>query len=578
VRFASGKTADGERVMTYPELVNMTNALSEQLEIPPGFFYDLQVQFVQFDFDGDGFLESKEAVALVKAVLKQRRSADGFQPEEHDIEVEFRSLDDGGYTVVKELGRGGQGIMYLATKETSPTASWFRCGHKADVKYCIKFYDKTSANAGGVSELIDEFAKMHQFNDGHVAKTYECFQDSAFYYLVNEPYFGGDLTKLAKKANGNNVAMSEGWWRDIYKQCLDGLDYLHRSAQMHCDIKEPNIMIKDDDSFKSPHIVYIDFGLAQGFAKKNTGVSGTPGYIPPETWQQQVWYPQGDIFSLGVVFFQLLAGKVPSSDGTKLGIFTEGARDLMDVGRVTATTQPPWQLFPMQWQGLADLVAVMLTKDLQTRARAAQLLQHPWFQSKSDQPLPPDVLGRVVSGSAEAYYEGELVNELCDSCNLDELRALQRKLDAIGRGGPVPVERFVAELNSVVVDNAAVSDYVAIRSVYGSVQYTSLLQLTLQEKQSRCSQLVVNLFHEMDKDKDGWLDEDEIKYMLASDAYEMDFEDVDQALEELDVNEDGLVSKDELLNFVLKDGRINTKVKCDAGAKPYIPFWNRLFG
>ena len=58
----------------------------------------------------------------------------------------------------------------------------------------------------------------------------EVFQDSEFFYLVNEPYFGGDLTKIAKRAHDQGLCMSESWWRLIFQQCLEGLGYLHAQA------------------------------------------------------------------------------------------------------------------------------------------------------------------------------------------------------------------------------------------------------------------------------------------------------------------------------------------------------------
>ncbi|CAE7566892.1 BRI1, partial [Symbiodinium sp. CCMP2592] len=158
-------------------------------------------------------------------------------------------------------------------------------------------------------------------------------------------YFGGDLTKLAKRAYDKSIEMRESWWRELL-QCLQGVEYLHREAQMHLDIKEPNTMLRHDD-FKNPEVVLVDFGRAQSFCSKVTGISGTPGYIPPETWKRYRWQPQGDIFSLGVVFFQLLAARVPlPGPDAAAGIFQVQAKSVQEVGQQTITNQPPWQLFP----------------------------------------------------------------------------------------------------------------------------------------------------------------------------------------------------------------------------------------
>ncbi|CAJ1373383.1 unnamed protein product [Effrenium voratum] len=85
---------------------------------------------------------------------------------------------------------------------------------------------------------MDEYALMSSLDNPHIAKTYEVFQDKSFYYLVNEPYFGGDLTKLGKNAYQKGIRMSESWWRGIFKQCMEGLCYLHSQGVMHCDIKD----------------------------------------------------------------------------------------------------------------------------------------------------------------------------------------------------------------------------------------------------------------------------------------------------------------------------------------------------
>eukprot|EP00440_Ansanella_granifera_P034346 gb/GFBE01037262.1/.p1 GENE.gb/GFBE01037262.1/~~gb/GFBE01037262.1/.p1 ORF type:complete len:646 (+),score=146.02 gb/GFBE01037262.1/:1-1938(+) len=578
-RHASGKNENGERVMTLPESNAMIEELCETLDIPQDFFFDLPTQFRQFDFSGDGKLNREEAVTMVKNILKQRRQGYGGELEDEEDLVPHYTLEDGGYTVTRELGRGGQGVMYLADKEIG-AMGFLNCtgANDAKLEYCIKFYSKKDANAGGVKELVEEFSRMKDFDNKYVAKTFEVFQDQAFYYLVNEPYFGGDWTKLVKKAHSRGARMSEDWWRKLFKQCLEGLDYLHRAAQMHCDIKEPNLMTRKDDDFSSPQVVFIDFGLAQGFVGKTEGISGTPGYIPPETWQDKAWYPRGDIFSLGVVFFQMLSGNVPSSDGTKKGIFQEGAKDLMDVGRVTSQAQPPWQQFPLQWRELSSMVASMLQKQEYARPRAIQVLEDPWFSSGSDAELPREILGRMVSGSSQAFARNSLIDQLCEECNLRELRSLRAYLDqeanayrAYGvQPGMVPAESFVAAMAEFGVDAQTTQECLPYIQAAGGrlVVYGSLMDEVLKEKELRSRQLVTNLFNEMDDDEDGCLSHDEIRAMLESDHFECDYEDVDEVLRTMDVNHDGVVELSELTRAIMNDGRIACKDAADRGERP----------
>lgn len=574
-KHAKGKDMDGEHVLDLAGAKALVSDLSNALNIHQNFFYDLETQFYQFDFNGDARLNQEETICMVRSILKQRRATAGGKPEDDDRMVPYKTPREAGYYVTRELGRGGQGVMYLATKSSS--RGFFTCRDGDDKEYCIKFYSKKDGNAGSIHELVDEFSRMNLFRSEFVAKTYETFQDLDFYYLVNEPYFGGDWTKLAHKAHAQGIDMSEQWWRGLFRQCVSGLDYLHRCAQMHCDIKEPNLMIKSAADYSSPKVVYIDFGLSQAFAKKLQNICGTPGYIPPETWKEYVWYPQGDIFSLGVVFFQMLSGRVPSSDGNHKGIFQEGA-DLKAVAKLTIDSPPPWAEFPQQWRQLGGIVAAMLQKQRALRPRPAALLVDPWFQSDTDAPLPKENLARLVGKSREAVCRDDLINELCEQCNLCDLRALRARLDEVasfgsglrGASSAVPAAKFAEVVRGYGISAEVLDEYMSC--VQGPlVVYNNLLQEVVKEKEKRSMQLVSELFNEMDFDGNGYLSESEIRALLQSDAFECSYEDVDEVLDNMDFNHDGYVDIEEMKRAIMEDGRIARKDEADEGAKP---FWN----
>lgn len=128
-------------------------------------------------------------------------------------------------------------------------------------------WGKADGDEDCLEDLLTEYTLMRDFSHKNVAKTFEAsypkareclfggvfclryfshfhmrwlsvgsksfdqvFQDSEFFYLVNEPYFGGDLTKIAKRAHDQGLCMSESWWRLLFQQCLEGLEYLHAQA------------------------------------------------------------------------------------------------------------------------------------------------------------------------------------------------------------------------------------------------------------------------------------------------------------------------------------------------------------
>jgi len=218
-----------------------------------------------------------------------------------------------------------------------------------------------------------------------------------FYYLVNEPYRGGDLSKVRENASKHGVPITQNWWRKIFKQCLEGLHHLHEHGFIHCDIKEQNLMLKTNN-VQEPEVVIIDFGVAQDLVSDRHQFCGTPGYIAPETLDTTTWHPKGDCFSLGVTMMQLVIDQIPEvgngPDGAptmlKMGIFSDGARNLDEVHQMTRVRRPPFHRMPKECVALTQLLEKLLEKKMANRITASRALMDAWFTvpSVGDQPLP----------------------------------------------------------------------------------------------------------------------------------------------------------------------------------------------
>lgn len=140
-------------------------------------------------------------------------------------------------------------------------------------------------------------------------------------------------------------------------------------------------MFKSKD-YRNPVIALIDFGMSKWSASDGMA-GGTPGYRPPETNETNVWFPRGDIFSMGVTFFQLLADKVPDENTMKMGIFTEGAQSMDQANYFTATRQPPWYLIQGKYPGVMSWLPRMLDKQIRNRPTAPELFhKEAWFQGQ----------------------------------------------------------------------------------------------------------------------------------------------------------------------------------------------------
>jgi len=319
-------------------------------------------EFERFDFNGNGELEFYEAWKCFLSNVKQFVKQHGGTPK---VEVPHKTPEQAGYTVTKTLGEGGQGQIKLA-----------KSAKLGDV--AIKVYDKSNENAADLSELVAELEVMKEIQKSpYVMHAFEIFQDADHYYCVDELLAGGDLTGIREKVPQNGIALTEPYWRAVFVQCARGLAYMHRHGLMHCDIKEENIMFKTKDYVK-PQMAIIDFGLSQFSASDQGKGGGTPGYIPPETHDDDVWYPRGDVFSMGVVFFQLLANLEDLF--TDEDLLSEGDEDAA-IASLTKTREPPWERIDGQYPAVKAWLQKMLAKERLKRFTGAVLLEQPWFQA-----------------------------------------------------------------------------------------------------------------------------------------------------------------------------------------------------
>eukprot|EP00812_Abedinium_dasypus_P008502 NODE_2258_length_966_cov_816.492865.p2 GENE.NODE_2258_length_966_cov_816.492865~~NODE_2258_length_966_cov_816.492865.p2 ORF type:complete len:206 (-),score=68.65 NODE_2258_length_966_cov_816.492865:332-862(-) len=172
--------------------------------------------------------------------------------------------------------------------------------------------------------------------------------------------------------------MTMDWWRSVLQQSFSALAYMHERAVMHCDIKEPNLMVRNED-FRMPQICVIDLGMASAMTEENRGVCGTPGYIPPETWIEGKWFPKGDIFSLGVVIVQLMTNQVPNEKRGIAGVFQSGCQSMDELKSAVCVRAPPINSMMILEPNFVGLVDHCLAKDRRARLKAPQALQNPWL-------------------------------------------------------------------------------------------------------------------------------------------------------------------------------------------------------
>ena len=206
------------------------------------------------------------------------------------------------YHVLKKLGEGGMGQVYLAEH--------VKMGRKSAVKV---MNPGMVHDADAISRFNREAANASRINHPNVAGIYDFGETSdGLIYLAMEFIEGESLTSLVEK----NGALTPIRAADIAKQAADGLAVAHDMGIVHRDLKPDNIMIaRNRDG--SDCVKVVDFGIAKAAGAENQKVTktglvvGTPEYMSPEQLAGDKLDGRSDIYSLALVAFNMLTGKLP---------------------------------------------------------------------------------------------------------------------------------------------------------------------------------------------------------------------------------------------------------------------------
>lgn len=204
----------------------------------------------------------------------------------------------GKYDVIDVLGKGSMGVVYK--------------GHDAyvDRPVAIKVATNTDATEEGDSMakkmFVNEARSAGRLDHNNILKVYEAGEEQGMPYMVMEFIAGGDTLRSYCKPD---TILPVKQVVTLIRQAADALDYAHEQGVLHRDIKPANIMLTANGVAKLG-----DFGIARRMGVDQTqivGWFGSPLYMSPEQAQDMDLTPQSDLFSLGSVFYEMLAGEPP---------------------------------------------------------------------------------------------------------------------------------------------------------------------------------------------------------------------------------------------------------------------------
>ena len=234
---------------------------------------------------------------------------------------------DHRYEVQQKIGVGGMADVYRG-KDTL-------LGRPVAIKILHQ-------NFGGDQDFVARFKREAQaagkLNHPNVVSMYDVGFDQGFHYIIME-YVSGCTLKEYIQHHGAQVTVQEAV--KITVAIAEGLEHAHMMGIVHCDVKPHNILITD-----SGRVKVTDFGIARAINSATTmmytnSVMGSAHYISPEQASGKSINVSTDIYSLGVVLYELLTGEVPFRGETPVSVALQHVKDPVVAPRIKNAMIPP---------------------------------------------------------------------------------------------------------------------------------------------------------------------------------------------------------------------------------------------
>jgi len=252
----------------------------------------------------------------------------------------------GRYQIIEELGKGGMGEVYrVLDKEL-----------KEEVALKL-IRPEIASDKKTLERFSNELKLARKISHKNVGRMYELMEEKGTRYITMEYVPGEDLKRLIRKVG----QFGAGKTVSIAKQVCEGLAEAHRLGVVHRDLKPQNIMVDEEGNAR-----ILDFGIARSLkAKGITGAGvmiGTPEYMSPEQAEVKEIDQRSDIYSLGVILYEMATGRVPFEGETPLGIAMKHKSE---------EPQDPREINSQIPEDLSNLILRCMEKDKEKRYQSA---------------------------------------------------------------------------------------------------------------------------------------------------------------------------------------------------------------
>ncbi|MBK8035016.1 MAG: protein kinase [Chloroflexi bacterium] len=279
---------------------------------------------------------------------------------------------NGRYRLVAQHGSGGMSVIYKAIDQAlgrTVAIKILRPSLTNDPAFLARFRNE----ARSVANLAHE----------NIVTIFDVGSDGLTHYIVMEFVEGNDLKRIIK----TDGALPIERVLKLGIQICAGIGFSHRSGLVHADVKPQNILITRNDTVK-----VLDFGIAQAFTDtqphgKQTAVWGSPHYFAPEQAQGETPTPASDVYSIGIVLFEMLTGRLPYSGSNQ---------QELGLAHIRSTIPLLSEIDPNLPEDLTKIVHKVMSKEPKARYWTADQLGQV-LRSYRDRETQPAIISSVRS-------------------------------------------------------------------------------------------------------------------------------------------------------------------------------------
>ena len=294
------------------------------------------------------------------------------------------------YEIIKSIGEGGMANVYLAHDlilDRDVAIKVLRGDLAGDEKFVRRFQREALASSS--------------LSHPNIVEMYDVGEDNGNYYIVMEYIDGKTLKQLVKKRGA--LTLSE--CIDIMLQLTDGIDHAHASYIIHRDLKPQNIMIQDSGEIK-----ITDFGIAMALNStqltQTNSVMGSVHYLPPEQASGKGATVKSDIYSMGILFYELLTGTLPFKGENAVEIaFKHIKNDIPSIREVNNSIP----------QSIENIVLKSTAKNPKNRYNSAKEMHDDLLTALNEDRINEERIGFKYPEHEGEALKGELLNPEADN-------------------------------------------------------------------------------------------------------------------------------------------------------------------